>query len=339
MVKDFGLTIAPEELLKANNDGKEYLLSQEGYPAVPYVVDLIKNLHSHGLKLIIASSSPATSIEYVMDAHKIRDYFEGYVSGTRLQHPKPAPDIFLAAAKQLAVTPTECIVIEDSTNGVKAADAAGMTCIGFVNPNSGNQDLSKANFLVEGFDEVDYEFISSVYQEAHWQASDILTSPNLLLRELDVTDANALFDILQEDDIRKFYDDHPVSLEVEVERRKAYINNIYKIYGYGQWGIFRRDNMQLIGCCGIELRISDGVGDYELGYLISKDYRGKGYAFEASEAVIQYFYTKYEPNQKVAIIDRQNLPSLCLAEKLGMIKSAELVRNHRDCYKYILNFD
>ena len=85
----------------------------------------------------------------------------------QVANPKPAPDIFLAACDFLSVSPEECIVIEDSTNGVNAAYQAGITSIGFVNPNSGNQDLSKAAILVEGFDEVDYEFIKEVYQDTH----------------------------------------------------------------------------------------------------------------------------------------------------------------------------
>ena len=61
---------------------------------------------------------------------------------------KPAPDIFLEASNQLSISPDECIVIEDSGNGVKAAKAAGMECIAFFNKNSGKQDLSKADKII-----------------------------------------------------------------------------------------------------------------------------------------------------------------------------------------------
>ncbi|MGE5582212.1 MAG: HAD-IA family hydrolase, partial [Bacillota bacterium] len=61
----------------------------------------------------------------------------------------PAPDIFLKAAALLKVEPSDCLVIEDSHHGVKAAKAAGMKCLGFRNPNSGNQDIGVADLVVD----------------------------------------------------------------------------------------------------------------------------------------------------------------------------------------------
>ena len=336
MVEELSLSITPQELLKANNEWKERLRSTEGYPAVPYVIELIKNLYIHGMKLIIASSSPAADIEYVMDSLNIREYFSGFISGMQLERPKPAPDIFLAASKQLGVTPDECIVIEDSANGVNAAYAAGMTCIGYINPNTGKQDLGKAAYLVEGFDEINYEFINSVYRLEHWTASDITKTKRLILRELDVCDGAALYHVLQDEDIKTFCDTMTHSPEEEELRRMDYIRNVYKFYGYGLWGVFLRDCRELIGCCGIELKVSSGIGDYELSYLIAKAHRGLGYGYEAAEAAISYFIRSYNPDCIVAVIDKQNIPSQHLAAKLGMIRNGELIRSHRQCDKYIL---
>ena len=60
-------------------------------------------------------------------------------------------DIFLRTAELHFAKPVECIVIEDSHNGVTGAKEAGMTCIGFRNPNSGNQDLSRADLVIDDF--------------------------------------------------------------------------------------------------------------------------------------------------------------------------------------------
>ena len=59
-------------------------------------------------------------------------------------HPKPAPDTFLIAAEKLGVLPKDCLVVEDSTNGGKAAAAAGMDCVWFHNPDSGEQTIPQA---------------------------------------------------------------------------------------------------------------------------------------------------------------------------------------------------
>ena len=66
-------------------------------------------------------------------------------------------DIFLYAAEKLGAAPNECIVIEDSHNGARAAKKAGMKCIGYKNPSSSNQDISMADLVVEAFSEVDVD--------------------------------------------------------------------------------------------------------------------------------------------------------------------------------------
>ena len=89
------------------------------------------------------------------------------VSADTLDKPKPAPDVFLYAAQELGLSPDECIIIEDSQNGVLAAKAAGIPCVGYINPDSGDQDLSAADILVEGFEEVAEKFMVRVWKRAH----------------------------------------------------------------------------------------------------------------------------------------------------------------------------
>ena len=89
------------------------------------------------------------------------------VSGENIKNPKPAPDIFLAAAEKIGVSPEECIVIEDSANGVNGAKKAGMTAVGYINPNSGDQNLSNADYLVESFEGLEMSFFEMVYCHAN----------------------------------------------------------------------------------------------------------------------------------------------------------------------------
>jgi beta-phosphoglucomutase-like phosphatase (HAD superfamily) len=87
----------------------------------------------------------------------LNNYFQFLLSGDEVEHGKPAPDIYLTAAKRLDVLPSDCFVLEDSHNGATAAKRAGMTCIGFQNPNSGKQDLSIADVLVNTITQIDID--------------------------------------------------------------------------------------------------------------------------------------------------------------------------------------
>jgi HAD superfamily hydrolase (TIGR01509 family) len=338
MIEDFNLAITPQELLKVNSEMKTYLLGKEGHTVIPYIIDLMKDLYDHQIKLIIASSSPSAAIEEVMDTLAIKEYFNGYVSGMMVKNPKPAPDIFLEAARQLGVDPFECLIIEDSYNGVSAAKAADITCIGFINPSSGNQNLSKAAVLVEGFDEVDYAFINKVYQHSHMEAATIFTTDYFIIRELGTSDFEALFQIYQQPAIKEFLNDFDDNLAIEKEKLTAYIQNIYHFYGFGLWGVFSKDNNRLVGRCGIELKMLDDEEVYELGYLLDTSYQGHGYAKEFVTATIKYCFTELGIHRIVALIDKTNIRSSHLAKQVGMHCFGECINNQRECYKYEITF-
>jgi len=80
----------------------------------------------------VASSSPPGFIERVLRCLGVRDRFAVVISSTEVARGKPAPDVFLAAARKLDVEPAECVVIEDSANGILAAKRAGMRCVALV---------------------------------------------------------------------------------------------------------------------------------------------------------------------------------------------------------------
>jgi HAD superfamily hydrolase (TIGR01549 family) len=337
IINDFHIDATPEELLTVNDAMKEFLLKKEGYTAVPYVFDLIKDLYEHGVKLIIASSSPASSIESVMDFFQIRNYFEGYVSGTAVTHPKPAPDIFLAAAKQLGVNPQDCIVIEDSFHGVTAAAAAGIVSIGFVNPNSGNQDLKQCAILVEGFDEIDYHFVNQTYLHAHMLPATILTTERLMLRELSAEDIERLCVISNKPEVLEYVTGTGSDVALEKAKHEAYVKNVYHFYGYGLWGIFTLEEQLLIGRAGIEYRRIHQEDIYEIGYFIDPEHQGKGYATECVRAILSYAFNTLALPKITAIIPKNNFCSQRLAEKIGMRCSGELTHQGRACYTYDIN--
>lgn len=141
---------------------KEYLLETQGLKPMPGVVELIRRLHEAGILLAVASSSPREVIEHHMEAFGIQDCFDTIVSGLECREGKPAPEIYLRAAKNLGAAPAECVVIEDSTNGVKAGKAAGMYCYAYVPPQAYRQDVSAADHMLESFCDLEIEDVLCV---------------------------------------------------------------------------------------------------------------------------------------------------------------------------------
>ncbi|WP_345255636.1 HAD family phosphatase [Flaviaesturariibacter amylovorans] len=147
----FGWAHAIDELKASERDRKHAALSAASLEPVAGVAPLIRKLRAQGYRLAIASSSLRRNIDLVLERLCLADAFEAIVSGEEVQHGKPAPDIFLEAARRLGLDPAECVVIEDSRNGVAAARAAGILCVGFQNPTSGPQDLSSADLRITDY--------------------------------------------------------------------------------------------------------------------------------------------------------------------------------------------
>ena len=124
---------------------------------------LLSEIARENIKIGIASSSPTKVIELVINKLKLSDYFSAIVGGEEIDRGKPSPDIFFKAAKRLNTKPSDCIVIEDSKNGVLAAKAAGMKCIGFKNPNSGNQNLRAADLIIDNYDSLNVETLRGLF--------------------------------------------------------------------------------------------------------------------------------------------------------------------------------
>ena len=134
-------------------DSKEDLYLLDG------VEDLIKDLHSNGMQLVLASSSATVTINRIFNRFRLHKYFTHIVSGEDFPKSKPHPAIFLKAAELANTLVENCIVIEDSTNGIIAAKAAGIYCIGYDSFHSKLQDYSLADVVITDFKELSYKRI------------------------------------------------------------------------------------------------------------------------------------------------------------------------------------
>ena len=128
----WGVQLTPAQIDDLANRKEVYfrdILRKEGLKALPGALELMQEAKAAGLKQSLASSTPVENIKVVSGLLGLERWLDAFISGDRLPRGKPAPDVFLLAAKTLGVEPTRSVVIEDAPAGVAAAKAAAMRCL------------------------------------------------------------------------------------------------------------------------------------------------------------------------------------------------------------------
>ncbi|HSE84561.1 MAG TPA: HAD family phosphatase [Thermodesulfobacteriota bacterium] len=138
------------------------ILYQKELEPVKGLSNLLEELTNKGFTLALASSSPFRAINFVLDKFFLRRYFSKVVSGDDIRFGKPHPDIYLHTAKELGVKPEECVVIEDSINGVKSAKAAGMICIAVPDRRLNQEEFKAADLIVDSLDKINIGLIKGL---------------------------------------------------------------------------------------------------------------------------------------------------------------------------------
>lgn len=160
--REFNLKPSVEEMVEMKKE--RFIENLHRIPLVENVTKVMSILQDNGYLMALASSNNRKAVDAIIERFHLGKYLAYSISGEDVKNGKPDPEIFLTAAKNLNVEPENCLVIEDAANGVKAAKAAGMKCIGFKNPNSGNQDLSKADLVMDSYDQFDLEKIQKLFK-------------------------------------------------------------------------------------------------------------------------------------------------------------------------------
>jgi beta-phosphoglucomutase family hydrolase len=147
----------PERNIKSMAREKEESFRQKAAGRIkpfPGVVALLNALKKGNFRLGLVSSAPMENIDFALGELDLAGAFDCIVSGQDVSEGKPSAQIYLLAAEKLRATPSDCVVIEDSPLGVKAAKAAGMKCLAVTNTHR-RESLREADTVVDSLEDVD----------------------------------------------------------------------------------------------------------------------------------------------------------------------------------------
>lgn len=155
LVQHFNLSENPEELVLLKRERYvDFFENDPNLKLINGVENLITYFFNKGYTLILASSSAMVNINRVFNRFNLQSYFKAKISGAELKASKPHPEIFKKAVHLGGYKEGECIVIEDSDNGIQAANDAGVFVVGYKNPLVTNQTLKNADMVISDYNEL-----------------------------------------------------------------------------------------------------------------------------------------------------------------------------------------
>ena len=143
---------------------KHYFDNDTEFDLLPGVRELFESYRQADITLILASSAAMNTINWVLEKFEIGSYFKAKVSGDELAESKPNPEIFNIAAQLSGKDKSECMVIEDSTNGILAAHRAGIFCAAYQSFHSKGQNYELANIVVDDLRKLKPELLETYFK-------------------------------------------------------------------------------------------------------------------------------------------------------------------------------
>ena len=210
------------------------------------------------------------------------------------------------------------VLVTDEIPLAEAAKAQGICCIGFQKPDD-TSFFGGAEAVVTSLEDLSPEFFLQIHHHFYQLPLVIGETEHLIVRESTREDFKELYRITREEGNDRYTETMQADYHQEQEKFCSYISHVYSYYGFGLWTVLEKNTEKIVGRCGFSVTDDGKTAEpqIELGYLIGREFQGKGYAQEACRAALEYLYRIMEPEAVYAVIHRENQASLRVAEKLG----------------------
>lgn len=213
----------------------------------------------------------------------------------------------------LPESPKEALVVTDDEGKFRKVKEDGFAAV-FC--SDGEKYIDGADYVAESAAAIDYDYANTAYCRMKGMPLTVLETARTVVREMRADDLPELYAIYDDDEVRR-YIEPLMDYEQEKESVRSYIHNMYGLCGFGLWAVTEKSSGRLIGRAGLSLREINGESITELGYLIAKEYRRRGYAFEVCGAIKEYAFNKLGIKSLYIVTKPDNAASVRTAEKLG----------------------
>lgn len=224
-------------------------------------------------------------------------------------------------------------LITDSKTFYEAAYRKKIPFLLYLHEGNTMENFTNAPFATTGLSGIDYEYMEKIYKRFFGIPWTILTTKRCIVREFTEDDLDELYEVYADPSISRYTEGLYADRERERKYIRDYIEQVYKLCGFGIWAIISKETGKLIGRAGIAWR--EGYDTPELGYVIGVPYQRKGIASEVCSKILE-FAGKGLGFEKIRVLFvEENEASLRLCRKLGFKKDDDVYIDGKQMQQYI----
>ena len=273
---------------------------------------LILNLAQRwkGCETMLAGTARSRGIPVlVLEKGEINVFLEQMLSGEEI-------GTWLSGMPADEISPGQVLVLTDSMAAAQKFTGCGIACIGCAREEDGY--FEGAGMVTDVPEQLGLEEMEEYLFHCNGLPVQIAETERLILREMTGSDRGTLQEISRQEGME--YVQSSLNGDFfERETFRAYIEQIYRLQGYGLWSVCKKDGA-LIGCCGLgEVCTANGANRLELQYMLNREFQQQGFGTEMCFAALHYVFARTEWTEVWLRIHSKNEASIRLAQRLGAI--------------------
>ena len=298
---------------------KFVLVCYEGLPdkEIDFVHKILKDFKKYGVNCLeykILSDGGMELVKQLTDRCNETNNFAS--AGDTGLHQASFLFSLQSVIKNLGYEEKDGIILTSADNCSEELLSSGLMAV--IYDESLGKDLPYGIDLIVGsFEEVEADFLIKLWSHKNGVPCSVANTERTEIRELCEKDIDEVIKISRQEHVIRFVEDGRVSESEQREKLLAYMENVYKFYDFGIWGIFEKKTGILIGVISLDLLKTTENAEYEVGFFIRKEKLGLGFGKEALDAVVYYAKNKLEALRLTAVTDKENIGAVKLLEKCG----------------------